>query len=197
MVEFLEGTHEDGLGIPYATTIDSDCNNAGYFDLKKDPSKIVEIPELRDWPEFQGLIRSVNSDGSFFRTLRCDVWFASLSGHPKFKRLAVGYATIAFEILNNNSKDNFAELRNRFLRFAPQCSQWPETVIYFKHIPTSYNEHGIARAWSEDIEIHGMGINDKDARKAWLKGLRVVHEFLSKESLLWAGELKKGRRTLS
>lgn len=95
----------------------------------------------------------------------------------------------------HGAKDNFAELRNRFLRFAPQCWQWPETVIYFKHIPTSYNEHGIAMAWSEDIEIHGMGINDKDARKAWLKGLCVVHEFLSKESLLWAGELKKRRRT--
>ena len=66
------------------------------------------------------------------------------------------------------------------MRFAPQCSQWPETVSYFKHIPTSYNEHGIARAWSEDIEIHGMGINDKDARKAWLKGqLRVLRPFFN------------------
>jgi hypothetical protein len=70
MIEFLEGTHEDGLGIPYLKTVDPDRDNAGYFDLKKNPSKITEIPELKGWPEFAGFIRSVNSDGSFFRTLR-------------------------------------------------------------------------------------------------------------------------------
>jgi hypothetical protein len=37
MVEFFEGTHEDGLGISYPTTINSDCNDVGYFDLKKYP----------------------------------------------------------------------------------------------------------------------------------------------------------------
>jgi hypothetical protein len=198
MIKFLEGKHEDGLGVPYPSSANSNGANAGYFDLKKDPYKIAEIPELNGWPEFESFIRSVNSDGGFFRTLRCDVWFASLSGHPKFKRIAVGYATTAFEILEFNTSERcFEELRNRFVQFAPECSKWLETVIYFKHIPTSYNDHGIDRAWSEDIEIHGLGINDKDARKSWLKGLRVVQDFLSKESSAYSGELNKGRKTLS
>jgi hypothetical protein len=197
MIEFLEGADEDGLGVPYPPK-HSNSENAGYFDLKKEPSRISELPELKGWPEFETFIKAVNSRASFFRTLRCDVWLASPSGHTYLNKIVVGYATIAFEILEfNTSKGCFDELRNRFLKFAPASLKWPTTVIHFKHIPTSYNNHGIARAWSEDIEIHGLGINDNDARVSWLKGLLVVEDFLSKESSLYSGELKKGRRAVS
>jgi hypothetical protein len=197
VIRFLEGTDEDGLGIPYPLSEDSDSRNVGYLDLKVTPSNIDLVYELDDWPEFKGLVRLLNNQESFFRTLRCDVWFANVTGHAVFQKLAVGYLTLAFEILEYNcSKNCFDELRKRFLKFAPQALGWPESTIHFKHIPTSYNNHGLARAWSEDIEIHGFGRVEADARVALLRGLNPVGQFLLQESLSYPEELKKGRTTL-
>ena len=197
MIRFLQGTDEDGLGIPYPSCKDTETNNIGYLDLKANPSDINLAYELDGWPEFKKLIRQINASDSFFRTLRCDVWFAQVTGHPLFRVMAVGYITVAFEILEYNCSMNcFNELRNRFLRFAPDVIRWPEVIIYFKHIPTSYNHHGINRAWSEDIEIHGFGCTEDEARNSFQKGLVPVQTFLLLESTNYPQELNKGRKTL-
>lgn len=198
MIRFLEGTDEDGLGIPYPSTDDPDSKNVGYLDLKANRSSIDLVHELNSWPELKSLVRGINSEESFFRTLRCDAWFVEVTGHAIFEKLAIGYITIAFEILEYNlSKDCFNELRKRFMRFASQVPEWSETTIHFKHIPTSYNDHGINRAWSEDIEIHGFGRVEQEAKDAFLQGLIPVGEFLLKECLSYPQELKKGRKTIS
>jgi hypothetical protein len=197
MIRFLEGTAEDGLGIPYPSCKDSETNNVGYLDLKANPSNIGLAYELDEWPEFKKLIKQINAVDSFFRTLRCDVWFTHVTGHSLFRILAVGYITIAFEILEYNCSTNcFNELRNRFLRSAPDVIEWPEVTINFKHIPTSYNHHGIKRAWSEDIEIHGFGPTEQEARSAFQKGLVPVQTFLLLESTRYPQELKTGRKTI-
>jgi len=198
LIRFLEGTDEDGLGIPYPCRKNSDTNNIGYLDLKARPSDIDLAYELEGWPEFKKLIQEINARDSFFRSLRCDVWFANVRGHETFPILAVGYITIAFEILEYNcAKNCFNELRNQFLRFAPDVITWPEVTVNFKHIPTSYSEHGINRAWSEDIEIHGFGHSKEEARAAFLKGLAPVKSFLLKESRSYPTQLSRGQKTVS
>jgi hypothetical protein len=108
------------------------------------------------------------------------------------------YASVGLRLRwYNQAKDCFNELRKRFKSFAPQVTEWPATTIHFKHIPTSYNEHGINRAWSEDIEIHGFGRFEEEAKEAFLQGLAPVGEFLLKECLSFPQELKKGRKTIS
>lgn len=187
-IKFTQGTDEDGLGIPYPKEIDAELHNLGYFDLKKEPQRIAEIYELAGWPEFQEFIALINRKDSFFKSLRCDVWFASLPQHPQFTRIAVGYVTIAFENMALNlSKENYEALRQRFKDFAAQYPPNDQITLEFKHIPTSYNEQGIARAWSEDIEIHGLGNTDDEAGQAWLAGLRVVQAFIVQENAFRGG----------
>jgi len=182
-IQYTQGTDEDGLGIPYPREIDAELNNLGYFDLKKEPQRIDEIYELEGWPEFHEFIALINRKDSLFKSLRCDVWFASLPRHPQFTRIAVGYVTIAFETLALNlSLEAYEALRARFKDFAARCPPNDQTTLEFKHIPTSYNEHGIARAWSQDIEIHGLGNTDAESRQAWLAGLRVVQDFIVQEN---------------
>jgi hypothetical protein len=197
MIRFLEGSQQDGLGIPYPSRKDSDTNNVGYLDLKASPSNIDAIYELDGWPEFKKLVKAVNHVDSFFRSLRCDVWYANVTGHPVFRVLAVGYITVAFEILEYNcSRRCFDELRNQFLRFAPHVTKWTEVTINFRHVPTSYRNHLANSAWSEDIEIQGFGRTEDEARRAFLTGLNPVAAFLIRESIKYPEELKKGRKTL-
>jgi hypothetical protein len=100
MIRFLEGTDEDGLGIPYTSSNEPDSTNVGYLDLRANPSSIDLVYELDNWPELKSVIRGINAEQSFFRTLRCDAWFVEVTGHAVYKNLAVGYITIALKFLN-------------------------------------------------------------------------------------------------
>jgi hypothetical protein len=55
LIQFLEGTDEDGLGIPFPFCEDADSKNIGYLDLKASPSSIDLVYELDDWPELKSL----------------------------------------------------------------------------------------------------------------------------------------------
>lgn len=103
MIRFLEGSDEDGLGIPYPSCKHSDTNNVGYLDLKANSSDIGFAYELDGWPEFKNLIEQINARDSFFRTLRCDVSFAKVTGHQIFRILAVGYESIRMLRINSHS----------------------------------------------------------------------------------------------
>jgi hypothetical protein len=194
-VKLSEGTHDDGLGIPYPKR--DGTTNVGYRDLKNEPATKADIHEITRYPELQQFIDAVNEPG-FFRTIRWgDVEFGrvDISGG----RDAVNsYMTIAFEILDlNRAKECYVDLYKRFVASAVDCTRCGNTFVEFKLIPTSYNAHGINRAWSTDVEIRGLGTTKTEARSNWALGWRTVQNFLVNESALWAAELRKGRVTIS
>jgi hypothetical protein len=194
-IKFTEGSDEDGLGVPYPQEIDSELHNLGYFDLKKEPHRIVEIEELKNWPEFRQFIEWINERDGFFKSLRCDLWIASMLPDAKFKCIAVGYITIAFEILElNTSKQPYETFRQRFKEYAAAYPQSEQTNFELKHIPTSYINHGIPRGWSEDVEIHGLGNTDEEAAEAWFVGMRVFEDFLVEENAISADQLKQEKK---
>jgi hypothetical protein len=43
-----------------------------YIDLRRQPGRIDELPELRRWPALRDAVRRLNSDQSAFRTLGCE-----------------------------------------------------------------------------------------------------------------------------
>jgi hypothetical protein len=187
-VKQSEGTDADGLGIPYA----------GYIDLKRNPSAIAEIAEIRDYPELLDFVRHINAQESLFRTLRSGDVIAMHVNYAGACEMVASYQTIAFEILEFNLPKNcFVDLYNRFVQSARDCIRCKNTFIEFKLIPTSYRDHGINRAWSGDFEIRGLGHTDTEARDNWTLGWRTVQTFLMNETKLWAAELRKGRLTVS
>jgi hypothetical protein len=196
-IKLSEGTDAYGLGVPYPINKTSDVNNAGYFDLKKELHRISEIHELQKYPELLKVVIAINQPNSFFRTLRCgDVISTPLLNNLQNKKVFFFYVTIAFEILEfNTAKGNYIELCHRFSR--TNLTHSKRTFIEFRIIPTSYNNHGINRAWSMDIEISGIGQTDEKARLASSLGWRAIQSFLDKESSLFIDELKKGQKTIS
>jgi len=194
-VKLSEGTRDDGLGIPYPKR--DGTTNVGYRDLKNQPATKADIHEISGYPELQQFIDAVNQCG-FFRTIRCgDVDFGRVNISGGLDAIC-SYVTIAFEILDfNRARECYVDLYEGFVAMAVDCTQCANTFVEFKLIPTSYNAHGINRAWSADIEIRGLGTTKTEARKNWALGWRTVQSFLVNEGALWAGELRKGRVTIS
>ena len=190
-------TTEDGIGVPCAPQDHEDgSRNYGYCDLKNHPETIGTIPELRDFPELQRFVKSVNVSNSLFRTLGCEKSFHD-SDTPIYKRKLVSYVDLAFEILKfNGSQKAFEHLFEWLRTFA---AGWPpsEAVgIEFEIGPASYNDHHFL-GWRVSAWNYGYGQNDSEARESWKVGLGLLQKFLENESSRFSHELHRGEEAIS
>ena len=197
MIRLSEVDVSNGLGIPYLSDLRDGGGNAGYFDLKKEPEKISDIHELKNWPELRELVTLINHQDSFFRTLRCQVFLSGIPENLRFKRACFSYTTIAFEILDYNlSEGCHEELRQAIAKYATEFLSECCTHIELELTSTSYNERGVSRGWSLTIHVWGLGQENKEAREAWAMGIRALYNFFAKECFAYPGELNKGRLTV-
>jgi hypothetical protein len=190
-------------GFPYTSEVKEKSVNHGYFDYKRNPEQIPNIPEVQDWPELEEFVRSVNARNSFFRTLGCDV------GHTD--READGYihlksfVDIAFEILELNfEKLNYYLTFDRLMEDR-RYYQLPNNVsadyviqytIFNDHKPEGLDDKR-KTGWSATLRLHGIGRTEEEARNAWAAGLQFVQEALARASVENVGELRQGRETIS
>jgi hypothetical protein len=198
MISLSEFDDSIGLGIPYPPDLHNGGGNAGYFDLKKEPEKISDIHELKNWPELRDFVTLINHKDSFFRTLRCQVFFSGVPVNLPFKRVCFSYTTVAFEILDYNlSMGCHEELRQGIAKYATESLSESGTHMELDLTSTSYNEHRVSRAWSLTINVWGFGQENEEARETWAVGIRALYNFFAKECFAYPGELKKGRLTVS
>ena len=62
--------------IPYRKENRPDgINNYGCFDLKREPNRVADLPEAKEYPELIDALRIINSQESFFRSIGCDTDF--------------------------------------------------------------------------------------------------------------------------
>lgn len=193
---FTEGGREEGLGVPYPKGGRPGTSNIGYVDLKKEPDRISEIHEIRDWPEAVKFLKEVNRPQSLFHTLRCDVWIEPVEAQ-RMRSCAISYFTVAFEIFDwNGPKGPYQDLYERFRKFAALNHTPGAMMVEFHLIPTSYNYPTGGQGWSVDIMMFGFGETGVEAKATWRAGLKLVQDYLVRESDLYGHELRKGRKTL-
>ncbi len=198
MTSLSEFDDSIGLGIPYPSDLHDGGGNAGYFDLKKEPEKISDIQELQNWPELRDLVTLINHKDSFFRTLRCQVFFSGAPENLPLKRVCCTYTTVPFEIRDYNlSMGRDEELRQGIAKYATELLSESRTHLELDLTSTSSNEHRVSRAWSLTIHVWGLGQVNEEARNTWAVGIRALSNFFAKGCFAYPDELKKGRLTVS
>ena len=70
MFEVLLTVDHQPLGVPYLRASE-DGESSSFVDLKRQPERIDEIPELRSWPELKKLVSEINRPSGIFKTLGC------------------------------------------------------------------------------------------------------------------------------
>ena len=184
------------LCLPYAAERGHDHVNHGYFDLKRNPSHIREVPELYGWPELAEMVRIANDHDSLFRTLGCEVVSMDFDDSVLKKRL-VSYVDIAFEILSlNTEKENYHRLYQRFGEFASPLQLPGNVSILFEICPTYFAAHQF-QGWRLTLWNAGVGRTDGEVRAAWHLGVEVFKDFIATESARWVDLLHSGYKTIS
>lgn len=186
----------EDFGIPYRPNVRPDGENFGYFDLKRDPQRIDEIPELRDWPPLRKLVQSLNEQTSFFRTIACDTGVLDVSGSPPSKRVGC-YFRIAFEVLKwNLEKENYLHL---FDAIYQRCTntQLPNKVVVAGGIkPTHFNHHQVF-GWTLMIDVSGYAPSEQEARESWTQAMALIESIFNEISTDKASQLRLDQTTIS
>lgn len=190
-------------GFPYRAEVKEKSVNYGYFDYKRNPEQISNIPEVKDWPEMEDFIRAINASNSFFRTLGCDVGYTNAQGEGIINLKS--YVDIAFEILEINfNKYNYYLIFDRLNDYLRHYSVPNSVSAEFTIQYTVFNDHKVEgkedqkkMGWSLVLRLHGVGRTIEEARAAWGAGLQFFKEAFTEISMGNADELNKGRQTIS
>lgn len=176
--------HKTFTNVPYS----SDKNeNAGYIDLYNYPDKIKELPEVKNNPELESLIKAINQHELY--TFGCGLhWdpFLQSSGWYEF----ASWINLAFlKDQNNASDDMYLKLIGTFLMSEKKLENEAVTVD-FRLNPTNFHDFkrfsmGVSpkeetvkfRGFSLNINICGFGDDSNIALQNWQQGINFVTEF--------------------
>jgi hypothetical protein len=175
LTSFSVAADDQLLKIPYRASQGSGSPNMGYVDLKAQPERIAEIPELTGYPELEELVRVLNKQESSFRTLRVDT-AKDVFRRPEFSKSESSHLTISFENLGGEDDERFyMEAHRSFSSYVSLLPVSDAIVINFVAVPLQVQTF---RGWCLDLWLYGFGKSEDEARRNWLSGLTILREFL-------------------
>ncbi|WP_416242653.1 hypothetical protein ACLSSQ_10600 [Azospira sp. APE16] len=121
---------------PYRKDYEDGRTNNGGIDLSREPWRIAEITEAKDFPELLHLIKEFNKNSSPFLTLGCEASFDEGLMH--------GY--VEFTLKDDNLANDLsfiAELDENFYAWArkidPELESTLRNVLAWEYTPFSYH----------------------------------------------------------
>lgn len=184
-----------GLGVPYRSAMASG-GMIEYFDTKRNPACIPKIREIQNKKFLIAFLQTLNAPTSLFRSVRCERYCECESDLDGFTRKAHWNFTFAFEIVafNHGGHPEFQNVFEQYLATLPASAR----VHYeLEIIQTSYNDHQINESFSQDLTIFGYGQSEREAKDAFLRGLKDVENLFARESTKWSNQLNLGLPTIS
>jgi hypothetical protein len=158
------------LDIPWS----SEDGRLRFFDLKRQPELLLEIPEACIYPELAQFLSWANSSDSPFETAKCDAWTSrtleteeEIFGEPcKFgSYLDLLFADPATRA-DFSAAENFVQGLARLLRHAPEMASAAEFTLRRCH------DHRVEGKTHPDcfyitFSLNGYGEDEQQARKRW------------------------------
>src|SRR5690242_17673622 len=157
-----------------------------YFDLKKFPGKIATLIEWRKHSSLVRLLHRINSNGSAFRTAKCDVWVtAKMEEDEKLDFLLpvkVGsYVDIVFERADQRAcLAPHLRLAKRLEKSLAGCRLPVRVDIVLRRCLFHEN-----RKWGYSLTlfVHAYGATRLQAKEAWGRALERLGEALVRAPL--------------
>jgi len=190
------GREDPALELPWSSADQA----TRYYDLKRNPESVLEIPEAQRSPELSAFLSRINAAGFPLQTAKCDLWYSGelsveeeifgaagkfvsyidlvFSGDPERPTLEPPQAKPPSRRLNLTEHEALAKKLCALLKRAPEIAATVELVIrrcYF-HL-----EHGAEE--SDDgfcitAFVTGFGDDEVEARRRWSIALTLVQNAL-------------------
>jgi hypothetical protein len=178
------GREDEALEFPWPSP-DEDAPR--YYDLKRHPELMLNVPEAYHPVEMGEFLASANSSVSIFETVKCDVWFTEeLSEEEEIFGSACKSAAYVDLIYSDESPrfdreahEQLAQRMCKLLSLVPEISASVDFALrrcYFHH-NESVSEDSDAGFYLT-IYISGYGDDEAEAWQRWGIALKLVENLL-------------------
>jgi len=178
------GREDEALEFPWASL---DADGPRYYDLKRNPDLMVDVPEAYHPVEMGEFLSSANSSSSIFETVKCDVWFTEeLSKEEEIFGAACKAASYVDVIFTDNERrfdqhahEQLAQRICKLLSLVPEISAAAELALR-----RCYFHHGNDVAADSDpgfyltVYVSGYGDDSAEAWQRWGIAMKLVENAL-------------------
>jgi hypothetical protein len=192
------GREDPALELPWS----SEDKASRYYDLKRNPELVLQIPEALNSPELSAFLTRINAVGFPLQTAKCDTWYSrELSPEEKIFGAAgkfVSYVDLVFDEhepeqtgraaapraatvarrLTLEAHETLAKNLCKLLKRAPDIAATVELVIrhcYFHH---EGSPDGSDSGFCITTYVSGFGGDEAEARQRWSIALTLVQHAL-------------------
>lgn len=172
------GADDERLELPWS----SEDGALRFYDLRRQPELLLEIPEAHHNRELAEFLSALNSSNSVFSTAKCDTWLSNelseeekvYGGSWKFGSyvdfvFADGDARISFE-----RHEELGKRAEKLLRSAPEISAAAEFILR----RCLYLEPAERDGFYFTFYLFGYGDDEDEARRRWGVAMTLVQNAL-------------------
>lgn len=167
----------EGFGVPYWRP-DDDPTSRSYMDLKAQPERSAELPEVQGWPELKTAIDKINAHRGF-KTLGCGSWVheTDLPDCIQF----TSYIGFCYDQMNLNADAQaYYGLFHHFNVFLSERTLPEDLRMHFVVKVTQFNGGKLAVGYSADLRLTAFGSSVEEARRFPNLAFSLLTEFLEK-----------------
>lgn len=188
------GREDPALELPWR----SEDGATRYYDLKRNPDLVLQIPEAVRSPELSAFLTRVNAAGFPLQTAKCDLWYsAELSVEEEIFGAAgkfVSYVDLIFADdraqpdsgrsparLDFDHHEMLAKNLSALLKRAPDTMATVEFVIRRCYYHPESNPEELDEGFCITTYVSGFGEDEAKARRRWAIALTLVQHALVQE----------------
>ena len=199
------GPEEDALEFPWS----SDDPDVRYFDLRRNPEHLLDVPEAYSPRELGEFLNSVNGASSLLESVKCDRWFTrELQTEDEVfgaRCKACSYVDMIFHEVERRfsfeGHEAFAQRLAELMRRAPEISAGLEIVVRRCHyLRAPFAARVSAGEWAgKDFEsdpgfsltlfLSGYGDDEADAWQRWGIATKLLQHALLQLAAVERGAL--------
>jgi hypothetical protein len=170
--------------VPYGPLSHDGDLNAGFIDVKANPTLIPVLPPSIGWPETRELLQSINTPPSPFMSLATHQCF--LDGqHPDQPVMLISFVTLCLAELTHNHKAMIADLatflQGQMDHLLQEISESLQQRLYLEVVlesqPTAFHHAGVD-GWSLTIFMAASGQEHHTVRETWGWGIQAAIDSL-------------------
>jgi len=158
-----------------------------YFDLKRYPELLREVPEAVQYPELREFLTAVNSPACFVETAKSDVWSTTeMNTEEDIFEAAYKFGSYVDLLFDDGSLRSSFEAHERFtrdlaqlLKKAPEIPASAEFLIrrcYYR------SETAVSDAFFITFYLFGYADSEDHACKQWAIALKLVENAIRQTS---------------
>ena len=176
------GKEDPALELPWSSADQA----TRYYDLKRNPDLVLQIPEAQRSSELSAFLTRINAAGFPLQTAKCDLWYSSeLSPEEDIfdaTGKSVSYVDVVFVAdeprLDLAKHETLAKNLCGLLQRAPQMKAAIELVIRRCYYHPEGNFEDSSEGFCITAYVSGFGDDEPEARRRWAIAITLLQHAL-------------------